>query len=70
MPGMNWKQVISDLQAKGFTQVQIALRCGCSQSTVSDISTGRTTEPGASIGLALIAMSKSKRQAKPTKEAA
>lgn len=50
--------------------MQIALRCGCSQGTVSDISTGRTTEPGASIGLALIAMSKSKRKAKPTKEAA
>lgn len=66
MPVMNWKQVISDLQANGFTQVQIALRCGCSQGTVSDIANGRTKEPGASIGLALIAMSKSKRKAKTT----
>lgn len=70
MPRMNWKQLISDLQSAGFTQVQIAAKCGCSQGTVSDIANGRTTNPSASIGLALVAMHKSKRKAKPTKEAA
>jgi transcriptional regulator with XRE-family HTH domain len=36
-----WQSLITDLQAAGVTQKEIAAACGCSQAFVSDISRGR-----------------------------
>ena len=55
---MNWKKIIRDLQAAGITQVQIAERCNCAQTTISDIVNGRTEQPSYSIGAALVALHK------------
>lgn len=38
---MDWKSIISNLQASGLTQVQIAEAAGISQAHVSDLMNGR-----------------------------
>ncbi len=53
---MNWKKLIADLQALGVTQVQMAERCGCAQTTISDILNGRTGNPRYDIGAGLLAL--------------
>lgn len=50
---MDWKKSIADLQNAGMTQPQIAIACGCQQSTISMLATGKTTEPRDSLGQAL-----------------
>lgn len=50
---MNWPQLLIDLSARGYTQPEIAKRCGCSQSMISDLSRGKTLDPRFSLGLAL-----------------
>ena len=49
----NWPALISALQNAGWSQPQIAAKCGCSQATISDIATGRTKDPRYSIGAAI-----------------
>lgn len=44
-----------------MTQVQVAQAIGCGQSTISDIYSGKTTDPRCSVGLALMALGKKKR---------
>ena len=47
---MNWSNVISELQAAGWSQPQIAAECGCAQSTISDLARGSTKDPRYTIG--------------------
>ena len=66
---MQWKNVIADIQARqGWTQPQIAKAAGCAQATISDLATGKTTEPRFALGQVLLALSK--KPARKTKEAA
>lgn len=53
---MNWKQLISDLQERGYTQPRIAAICGCAQATISAIASGKTLDPKSSLGDALRAL--------------
>lgn len=55
---MNWKNLITDLVASGMTQVQIAEKAGCRQASISDLYTGKTSQPSYAIGAALVAMHK------------
>ena len=50
---MDWKLLIADLRAHGLSQPQIAARCNCGQATISDIASGKTTDPRHSLGQAL-----------------
>lgn len=50
---MDWKQIIGQLQASGLSQPQIAARCGCGQATISDLASGKTSDPRHSLGQAL-----------------
>ena len=55
MGSMNWPNVIHELQRRrGLTQPQIAALVGCSQASISDLSTGKTREPRFYIGRALL----------------
>lgn len=47
---MNWPALISDIQAAGWSQPQIAAECHCAQSTISDLAGGRTKDPRYTIG--------------------
>lgn len=38
---MDWTRIVNDLEAAGLRQVEIARAIGATQSTVSDLSTGR-----------------------------
>ena len=42
---MDWKKLLSELRAKGWTQQLIANRVGASQASVSDLYRGKTTNP-------------------------
>lgn len=68
---MQWKNVISEIQDRqGWAQPQIAKEAGCAQATISDLVTGKTTEPRFSLGQRLIALSKKPaRKSKPTQAA-
>lgn len=57
---MNWQKLILDLTDRsrgGYTQSMLAQKCGCGQSTISDLRRGATTSPNANLGLKLIALS-------------
>lgn len=60
---MDWKTLIENLTAKGWKQQQIADYCGCEQSVISDLATGKTKNPRFSTGQALIKMGKRKAPA-------
>ena len=56
---MNWKTVIADIQRHGqMTQPQIAKAVGCSQTTVSELSIGKSKDrqPNYQLGAALLAL--------------
>lgn len=68
---MDWKLIISELQALGMSQPQIAAACGCGQATISDLASGKTKDPRDSLGQALRALlKKSRRKADTTQGAA
>lgn len=52
---MNWKNLIAELIALGLTQSQIAARCKCGQTTVSELANGISSEPRHGLGQKLIA---------------
>lgn len=58
---MNWKKLVADLAERQVTQKQIAAACGCGQASVSDIATGVTKDPRASIAFGLMALAKRHR---------
>jgi transcriptional regulator with XRE-family HTH domain len=53
---MDWKQLIAEIQARGLSQQQIATKCKCTQSTISDLASGTTGQPRYSLGEALRAL--------------
>lgn len=55
---MNWHSIISDLQQRGLSLAQIARKCGCAQSSISDLKGRRTQEPAFPVGAALVQLSK------------
>lgn len=56
---MDWKLLIADLKAWGYTQPQIAAECSrgrdkpFGQSTINELATGTTTQPRYDLGRAL-----------------
>lgn len=50
---MDWKQLLADLKARGWTQQQIGERVGATQASISDLANGKTKDPAHSIGKAL-----------------
>lgn len=58
---MDWKQIISELQARGYTQPQIARYCGCGQASISDLATGKTSQPRYSLGELLLQLHRKRR---------
>lgn len=50
---MDWQKLLGELSEAGMTQQRIAARCGVAQSTISDLSRGKTLEPSFSLGVAL-----------------
>lgn len=61
---MNWIELIADLKARGYSQPQIAERCGCVQSTISDLATGKLKDPRHAVGEILRAMHAKARRKK------
>lgn len=51
---MDWKKLVAELDAAGYTQAAIATHCGVAQSTVSDLARGATKSPGFEFGRKLI----------------
>jgi transcriptional regulator with XRE-family HTH domain len=50
---MDWKKLLEDLSAAGWSQAQIAERCGAAQTTVSELARGVTLDPRYGFGAAL-----------------
>ncbi len=55
---MDWKNIISEITAAGYTQAEIADFVGISQPSVCDIANGKTKSPAWQIGDALLRMRK------------
>lgn len=53
---MDWKNLISEITASGMTQAELATKAGLVQSAISDLVTGKTTEPRFSTGQKLVAI--------------
>ena len=67
---MDWKQLILEITSSGMTQAEVAAEAGLAQSAISDLVTGKTTEPRYSTGKKLVAirrnrLSKRKRNSSP-----
>lgn len=60
---MDWKNLIAELIANGMTQPEIAARCGCGQTTVSELARGVTTEPRYTLGEKLKKLHAERRRA-------
>ena len=56
MNQIHWPDLVRQLIDSGLTQPQLAAAVGCGQSTISDLLKGKTTDPRASTGLALLRM--------------
>lgn len=54
MKPIHWPELIGALIRSGMTQPQLAQEAGLSQSTISDLLTGRTKDTKTSSGLVLI----------------
>ena len=54
IPLMDWKNIISQLISKGYTQQQIAQKCGCGQATISELLRGETQSPRFDLGQKLL----------------
>lgn len=50
---MDWKKLITDLEASGLTQIEIAEKCGCSQPYISQLKAGIRGSPVFELGSAL-----------------
>lgn len=71
---MNWSAILLDLTNWGLTQVQIAKKCGCTQSRISDLARNDDTSVSYQLGAALAALHKAEarkhRLAEPKAEQA
>lgn len=50
---MDWKALLAELKERGWTQLLLAAELGVSQSSISDLSNGKTTNPSYSLGRGL-----------------
>lgn len=55
---MNWQSIVSDLIAWDLTQAQIAKKCGCTQSRISDLARNADTTVSYQLGVSLAALHK------------
>lgn len=55
---MQWKTIITQIQSSGLTQTQIAEKCKCAQSTISELMTDPDRIPSFPIGAALLELHK------------
>lgn len=55
---MDWPSIISDLQARKLSLVQIAKLCGAGQATISDIKLKPGRDPSFTLGQALLHLHK------------
>ncbi|MVT30182.1 helix-turn-helix domain-containing protein [Acidovorax citrulli] len=63
---MQWNTVIAEIQARrGWTQPQVARAAGCAQATISDLATGKTTEPRFALGQALLKLHRASMRKAP-----
>jgi transcriptional regulator with XRE-family HTH domain len=53
---MDWKNIISQLIDKGYTQQQLAQKCGCGQATISELSRGETKSTRFEVGQKLLGL--------------
>lgn len=53
---MNWTLIISEISDAGVSQAEMAKRCKCGQSTISEIYRGEIKNPSFSIGNELVAL--------------
>lgn len=51
-----WQNVVATLKDLGYTQKRIADAVGCDQSHISDLRTGKRSEPRYSLGEKLLAL--------------
>lgn len=56
IPLMDWKNIISQLISKGYTQQQLAQKCGCGQATISELFRGETQSPRFDLGRKLLVL--------------
>ncbi len=47
---MDWKQIIAEIHRHGYKQAQIADKCHCAQSTISELASGNTENPSYALG--------------------
>ena len=73
MPVM-WQTIIKEIKlASGLTQPEIANKCGCGQTTISELETGKTGDPRYTLGKSLLSLHRKhcgKRTKTPCKEVA
>lgn len=62
---MNWQSILSDLTDWGLTQVQIAKKCGCTQSRISDLARNTDTTVSYQLGANLAALHKAEARKRP-----
>lgn len=63
---MSWVELIGKLKEAGYTQPELARECGCAQSTISDLATGRLEDPRTSIADALRALAAKQKRKRRT----
>lgn len=51
-----WRDIITELRLMGLTQMELAGHCGVNQSAISELLTGKTTDPRYSTGASLLAL--------------
>ncbi len=64
---MDWSQLLADLKERGWTQQELAVRLGLSQSSVSALATGDTKNPAFKTGAALMEIHESGAAPDPAK---
>lgn len=62
---MNWQSILSDLTDWGLTQVQIAKKCRCTQSRISELARKTDTTVGYQLGANLVALHKAEARKRP-----
>ncbi len=67
---MDWPKILEDLREAGWTQAEIAERCGVAQPTVSDLQRGESKAPSFTFGVALMALHKKVVRRRPSAETA
>jgi transcriptional regulator with XRE-family HTH domain len=63
---MNWQTKLQEIRDAGYTVLEIAEECNASRTAISDLATGRNSEPKHALGEALLKMHKRVMRRKPT----